>query len=55
MIEENKTKALIRFLNAEDAPDILRQGIVFELFEGAKKVADGEIIEESSYCLEIDK
>ncbi|MBS6477123.1 MAG: hypothetical protein KH405_04795 [Firmicutes bacterium] len=55
LIEENKTKALIRFLNAEDAPDILRQGIVFELFEGAKKVADGEIIEESSYCLEIDK
>ena len=55
LIEENKTKAFIRFLNTKDAPDILNQGIVFELFEGEKKVADGEVIEENSYDFENDK
>lgn len=38
LIEENKTKAFIKFLNTQDAPDILHQGIIFELFEGEKKL-----------------
>ncbi len=49
LIEDNKTKAFIRFLNTKDALDILHQGIIFELFEKEKKVADGEVIEESFY------
>ena len=55
MIEENKKKAFIIFLNTKDAPNIFHQGIVFELFEGEKKVADGEVIEENSYDFENDK
>ena len=55
LIEENKTKAFIRFLNTKDAPDILHRGVIFELFEGEKKVADGEVIEETIYDFENDK
>ena len=52
--ETNKTKAFIRFLNAEKAPDILRQGVLFELFEGARKVADGKVTGETVYDFESD-
>ena len=52
LIGINKTKAIIRFLNTRDAPDILHQGITFELFEGEKKVADGEVMEETTFDFE---
>ncbi len=43
------TKSYVRFLNANDAPDILYIGTEFELFEGPKKVADGVILNECDY------
>ena len=43
------TKAFIKFLNVDAAPNILFVGTEFELFEGAKKVAYGVIIKESVY------
>ena len=44
IIESLKTKSYIRFLNVEQAPDILFVGTKFQLFEGPKKVAVGEIV-----------
>ena len=44
-----KTKAYIRFLNTDDAPDILTVGMNFELFEGNKKVAIGTIVDNSNF------
>ena len=38
---EFTTRAYLRFLNYERAPDILKKGTVFELYEGNKKVASG--------------
>ena len=50
-IDENKTFAYIKFLNADAAPDILSVGIKFNLYEGANKVAFGEITEKSDFNL----
>lgn len=44
-IDENKTFAYIKFLNADVAPDILSAGTKFNLYEGANKVAFGKITE----------
>lgn len=38
---EFATRAYLRFLNYEKAPNILSKGTVFELYEGKKKVAGG--------------
>lgn len=43
-LEPLKTRSYIRFLNYEAAPNILFVGTKFELFEGDKMVATGEII-----------
>lgn len=48
-LEPLKTKAYIRFLNTDDAPDILNIGMEFELFEGSKKVATGTIVANSNF------
>lgn len=44
--------AMVRFLNTEAAPDVLRIGAKLELYEGARKVADGEIIEKSDFVFD---
>lgn len=41
--------AQIRFLNTEAAPDVLYVGAKLELYEGTKKVAEGEVIETSDF------
>lgn len=46
-LDFNKTKAYIRFLNIQDAPDVLFPGKTFELYECDKKIAYGEVIEKS--------
>lgn len=48
-LEPLKTKAYIRFLNINDAPDILAIGMRFELYEGNKKVAVGIIVDNSNF------
>lgn len=48
-LEPLKTKAYIRFLNTDDAPDILTVGMNFDLFEGSKKIAIGKIVENTSF------
>lgn len=53
---EFTTRAYLRFLNYERAPDILKKGTVFELYEGKKKVASGiveKIISDDSDILDI--
>lgn len=48
-LEPLKTKAYIRFLNTDDAPDVLIVGMKFDLFEGRKKVATGTIVANSNF------
>ena len=48
-LESLKTKAYIRFLNIDDAPDILSVGMNFDLFEGSKKIAIGKIVDNSNF------
>lgn len=48
-LEPLKTKAYIRFLNTDAAPDILTIGMKFELYEGSKKVAIGIIVDNSNF------
>lgn len=53
---EFTTRAYLRFLNYERAPDILKRGTVFELYEGNKKVASGiveKIISDDEDILDI--
>ena len=53
---EFTTRAYLRFLNYERAPDILKKGTVFELYEGNKKVASGiveKIISDDEDILDI--
>ena len=53
---EFTTRAYLRFLNYKRAPDILKKGTVFELYEGKKKVASGiveKIISDDSDILDI--
>lgn len=53
---EFTTRAYLRFLNYERAPDILKKGTVFELYEGKKKVAGGiveKIISDDEDILDI--
>ena len=50
------TRAYLRFLNYENAPNILSKGTVFELYEGKKKVASGiveKIISDDEDILDI--
>ena len=47
--EPLKTKAYIRFLNTDSAPDILVIGMNIELYEGVKKVAIGTIVDNSNF------
>ena len=47
--EPLKTKAYIRFLNTDSAPDILAIGTNIELYEGVKKVAIGTIVDNSNF------
>ena len=44
-LEEFKTLARIHYLNKKDAPNNLKIGLEFELYEGIKKVAYGIIKE----------
>lgn len=44
-MDENKTFAYIKFLNADVASDILSAGTKFDLYEGADKVAFDKITE----------
>ena len=48
-LEPLKTKAYIRFLITDDAPDILNIGMEFELFEGSKKIAIGKIVGNTNF------
>lgn len=48
-IGDNMSLAQIRFLNTKDAPDVLYVGAKLELFEGGKKVANGEVISNSNF------
>jgi hypothetical protein len=41
--------AYVRYLNPTTNPNNLRIGSKIELFEGAKKVAYGEILEEADF------
>lgn len=53
---EFTTRAYLRFLNYEKAPNILSKGTVFELYEGNKKVASGiveKIISDDEDILDI--
>ena len=53
---EFTTRAYLRFLNYERAPNILKKGTVFELYEGNKKVAGGiveKIISDDEDILDI--
>ena len=53
---EFTTRAYLRFLNYERAPNILKKGTVFELYEGNKKVASGiveKIISDDEDILDI--
>lgn len=43
---EFKTLAKLYYLNKVDAPNNLKKGLEFELYEGVKKVASGIIKEE---------
>lgn len=47
--ETLKTKAYIRFLNTDSAPDILTISTNIELYEGVKKVAMGTIVDNSNF------
>lgn len=44
-----ETLAYVRYLNPTTNPNNLRIGSKIELFEGAKKVAYGEILEEADF------
>lgn len=48
-IDKNISLAQIRFLNTDAAPDILYIGAKIELYEGNKKVADGEVLANSNF------
>lgn len=48
-IGDNISLAQIRFLNTKDAPDVLYVGAKLELYEGSKKVANGEVISNSNF------
>ena len=48
-IDDNTSMAQIRFLNTKDAPDVLYIGAKIELYEGNKKVANGEVISNSGF------
>ena len=48
-LSDDISLAQIRFLVTDHAPDILYVGAKIELFEGCKKVAYGEIIENSNF------
>ena len=53
---EFATRAYLRFINYEKAPNILSKGTVFELYEGKKKVAGGiveKIISDDEDILDI--
>lgn len=47
MIGPNRTKALVKYLNQNSAPDNLKIGSKFELYEMGKNVASGVIIKNS--------
>lgn len=47
MIGPNKTKSLIKYLNQNSAPDNLKIGSSFSLYEMGKVVASGKIIDNS--------
>ena len=49
LIGEYNTLAYVRYLNTDDAPDNLHIGSELELFEGARLVAIGRIVEEVDY------
>ena len=49
LVADYETLAQIRFLNTEAAPDVLCVGAKLKLYEGAKKVAEGEVIETSDF------
>ena len=48
-LADYETLAQIRFLNTEAAPYVLYVGAKLELYEGTKKVAEGEVIEASDF------
>lgn len=48
-IGDGVSLSYIRFLNTKDAPDVLYVGSKIELYEGGKKVANGEIIKNSNF------
>ena len=48
-LSEYVSLSLIRFLNTDAAPDVLHVGSKLELYEGAKKVADGEVLRSSNF------
>ena len=45
ILSENETISKMFYLNASDAPNLLKEGLVFELYEGNRIVATGKIIE----------
>lgn len=49
-INDDISLAHIRFLNTKDAPDVLYVGAKIELYEGLKKVANGEVINISNFA-----
>lgn len=53
-IGEFNTLAYVRYLNVKDAPDNLYIGSHIALYEGAKLVATGQIIEASDFQFSID-
>lgn len=48
-LSEYVSLSQIRFLNTDVAPDVLHIGANLELYEGTKKVADGEVIKNSNF------
>lgn len=48
-LSEYVSLSQIRFLNTDAAPDVLHIGAKLELYEGTKKVADGEVIKNSNF------
>lgn len=48
-LDDYTSLAQIRFLNTAEAPDVLYVGAKIELYEGGKKVAHGEVVEESDF------
>lgn len=48
-LSEYVTLSQIRFLNTTAAPDVLYVGAKLELYEGAKKVAEGVVVKNSDF------